>query len=484
MRKPLIILVLTLFVNCAFGQIWQEVFDEAASATSGTGSPSGAWTSTCVGCNARDGFGNLFEVSTTGAGFFSAGKTNGGMGAEGVWTSPVISIVGFTDIKVYIETGALFTEVGDYLRVYYRLNTGAGLGPETLFHTATNGSVTSVGTSPALNGTQVQFVVRAFTDAAVDFFTFDNISVTNTLFSRASAVWATAGTWSAVAVNGVSCACTPTQYTSVVVGGGNTVTIGANAAAAGLQVNGTADAGGAGIVTYSGNFNLDISLGGALATNTGGQITSGGNASSALTFTDNQSHTVTNAGSLSVGDITITNSSLFTPTVITVSGAGGFAITDALTLSESSIQSVTLTSGVIMTTGGAITLSNSSTLNNNGTITMSGATTLNNTSTITNNGTISMSAATTLNNTSSVTNNGTVTMTSTAAAVLSGAGTWTQGVNSTLNYAGSTLTITTLTATNTGNTVDYNRGGAQNIATTTYYNLTLSNSRFSEDYGF
>ena len=365
MRKPLIILVLTLFVNFAFGQIWQEVFDEAASATSGTGSPSGAWTSTCVGCNARDGFGNLFEVSTTGAGFFSAGKTNGGMGAEGVWTSPVISIVGFTDIKVYIETGALFTEVGDYLRVYYRLNTGAGLGPETLFHTATNGSVTSVGTSPALNGTQVQFVVRAFTDAAFDFFTFDNISVTNTLFSRASAVWATAGTWSAVAVNGVSCACTPTQYTSVVVGGGNTVTIGANAAAAGLQVNGTADAGGAGIVTYSGNFNLDISLGGALATNTGGQITSGGNASSALTFTDNQSHTVTNAGSLSVGDITITNSSFFTPTVITVGGAGTFAITDALTLSESSIQSATLTSGVTMTIGGATTISNTSTFNNN-----------------------------------------------------------------------------------------------------------------------
>ena len=117
--KKLIFILILIISNYSFGQVWSEAFDEAASSTSGTGSPSGAWTSTCVGCSARDGFGNLFEVSTTGGGFFSAGKTNGGMGNEGVWTSPVISISGYSDIKVYIETGALFTESGDYLSVYY-----------------------------------------------------------------------------------------------------------------------------------------------------------------------------------------------------------------------------------------------------------------------------------------------------------------------------------------------------------------------------
>lgn len=427
--KKLISLFFLIISSWTYGQVWSEDFEaEGDAATTGTGNPSGVWTTTCVGCAA-----NVFETNVLGGTYFQVGRLGGGTNAEGVWTSPVISISGFTNIKIYLETSALLTEAGDYLRVYYILD---GIGGEILFHTTTNGSVTSTGISPALNGTQIQIVVRAFTDAGFDFFTFDNISVTNTLFSRATAVWGTSGTWSAVAIGGVDCTCTPTQFTDVVVGGTHTVTIGAAATAASLLVNGTADAGGAGTLTYSGNFALDIDGAGALTVNNGGQITSGGNLSAALTFTDNQSHTITNNGTISIGDLTVTNSSLFTPTVITLGGSSAFAITDALSLSESSAQSVTLTNGVTMTIGGTSTV----------------------------------------NNTSTFTNNSTVTMSSTAAAVLNGSGTWTQGANSTLNYAGSTLTITTFNALNTGNTVDYNSGIAQNIATTTYCNLTLSNS--------
>lgn len=62
-----------------------------------------------------------------------------------------------------------------------------------------------------------------------------------------------------------------------------------------------------------------------------------------------------------------------------------------------------------------------------------------------------------------LTNNTTVNITSTAAGSLDGTGTWTQGATGTLNYAGQTMTINTLNASAAGNTVNYNRGGAQTI---------------------
>lgn len=78
-----------------------------------------------------------------------------------------------------------------------------------------------------------------------------------------------------------------------------------------------------------------------------------------------------------------------------------------------------------------------------------------------------------------VTNNNTntVTISSTAAGSLTGTGTFTQGNNSTLVYAGQTLTVTTFNATNAGNTVNYT--GSVNpttIRTVNYYHLTYSGS--------
>jgi len=80
-----------------------------------------------------------------------------------------------------------------------------------------------------------------------------------------------------------------------------------------------------------------------------------------------------------------------------------------------------------------------------------------------------------------VTNNNTlsVSLTRIAGAVtLSGTGTWTQGANSTLNYTGTSITLTTFNASNSGNTVNYNSvTSAQTIrdpTASTYFNLTLS----------
>ncbi|MEI6488093.1 MAG: hypothetical protein WCP52_03975, partial [Bacteroidota bacterium] len=62
----------------------------------------------------------------------------------------------------------------------------------------------------------------------------------------------------------------------------------------------------------------------------------------------------------------------------------------------------------------------------------------------------------------------------TVSTGLTGTGTLTQGTNSYLNLVG-TATITTLTATAAGDTVNYS-GVAQTLKGTTYYNLTLSGS--------
>ncbi len=85
-----------------------------------------------------------------------------------------------------------------------------------------------------------------------------------------------------------------------------------------------------------------------------------------------------------------------------------------------------------------------------------------------------------------VTNNhSNVSITSTGAGVLNGTGTWSQGGNptpGTLNYSGSTITVTNFSASNTGNTVNYNAAGPQTIfnpnsgTASTYYNLSCTSS--------
>jgi hypothetical protein len=69
-----------------------------------------------------------------------------------------------------------------------------------------------------------------------------------------------------------------------------------------------------------------------------------------------------------------------------------------------------------------------------------------------------------------LTNNGTLTV----GTALGGTGRLTQGINSTLNLGG-TSAITTLTASNTGNTVNFS-GTSQTVNVSSYYNLTISGS--------
>ena len=203
------------------------------------------------------------------------------------------------------------------------------------------------------------------------------------------------------------------------------------------------------------------------------------------------------AANATMGSLTINSGTLTTSRIITVNGAT--VITGTInfqTTARADVFSgdITLNSGAVWNEAIAITPTITGSLTNNATTftastglhtfnaasggTISGATatvipSVTFTTSYTNSGTLT--CATVLNVTGAavvLTNNGTIT----ATTALSSSGGVTQGTNSTLNIGG-TSGITTLTATASGNTVDYNSTtGAQTIKATTYYNLTIDKS--------
>lgn len=73
----------------------------------------------------------------------------------------------------------------------------------------------------------------------------------------------------------------------------------------------------------------------------------------------------------------------------------------------------------------------------------------------------------------SVTNNGSLSIGGALTGTVAGS-TWINGTNSTTNLAGAVLTTGTLTATASGNTINYNLAGNQSIKSTTYHHLSIS----------
>jgi hypothetical protein len=380
-----------------------------------------------------------FEIDDTGA-------------TEGVWQTADLDIAaGFTDVYISLDITALFTNAAtDYVRVYYVWD-GAPASSEVLFGTVTENPGSPSINLPRAGHTKIRLVVRAKDNTGGSIFgvplsfAFDNVNIIGirTLYSRANTAWSASGTWSIAGIGGANCTCTPSAqgYDKIFVGGGNTVPLTANAAASSLTVFGTADAGGAGTLNLS-TFSLTLGLGGNVVVNAGGTISS--SAGSALIFSDAQSHSITDNGSITVGAFSVNNTSWASGLTVTITGTGTFSVTGNVTESTAILGTVTVATSTPMTIGGVVDLSSFFT---------------------------------------SFTNNTTVTMTSTAADAITGLGAWTQAPNSRLNFAGANMDVLTFTATAAGNIVDYNRAGAQAINGTTYYHLILSNSgvKTSED---
>jgi hypothetical protein len=219
--------------------------------------------------------------------------------------------------------------------------------------------------------------------------------------------------------------------TSLTINSGATLTLNTNllTVTGNVIINGILDdntAGGAGGVNVTGNASV-ISGGGTL-TGEARLYTSGTTPSVAagtnLTFTAaTQFRAGRNAGTTVAASVLTINGTLTS----TVAGAGNF-----LRLYANS--TIISTTGVISATPSEITFQT---------------------------------------NTATLTNNGVVTILNAPGGNASN--TWTNAANSTLNVGGTLMTTGTLSATATGNTVNYS-GAAQTGKVTTYNNLTLSGS--------
>ena len=173
-----------------------------------------------------------------------------------------------------------------------------------------------------------------------------------------------------------------------------------------------------------------------------------------------------------LGTLTLTAGTFATGTQ-TFTTTGASSITGTITTGASGTKTftgnVTLNSGAVWTGGGAPVTFGGSLTNNatwtasTGVHTFSGATQ-----------TISGTTATVVPNLTiggTVTNNGTLTV----STALAGAGTLTNGATGTLNIGDDLVDISALTANTDGNTVNYNKSGAQDVnITAVYYNLGLS----------
>lgn len=205
----------------------------------------------------------------------------------------------------------------------------------------------------------------------------------------------------------------------------------------------------------------------------GNLVMSGGTINGSATGTLNVTGTFTSATSTShtIGRCTmnVTGATTIDGTMTLSSNTGVKTFRSSVTINSGAVW----TSTTVTTTGNLIFRNG---ITNNGTSFSAGGATFNTNSQ-------SLSGSTDLNFANvvtvtgvTVTNNETVSITNTGAGALAGNGNWTQGINSTLNYSGSTITITTIDATADPNTVEYNSGVAQTARGTTYHNLIVSNA--------
>lgn len=259
---------------------------------------------------------------------------------------------------------------------------------------------------------------------------------------------------------------------------------------------------GASNINIGGHFPSGITLDG-----TGGTITFNGGAQNVGAYTTYNNVVISTAGVKTLlgtttfgGTLTLSAGTLDTNTqTFTVTGASDITGTlDLDTGTKTFTGNVTLNSGAVWSeTGAAVVVFGGNLANaattftaSTGLHTMSGATKVMSGATTTaipslritgatsNTGTLTVATLMDVADATTFTNTGTVTVT-TALSDVGTTGVFVNGANGTLNI-GDAVDISTLTATATGNTVNYTKAGAQTVfdpgTATDYYHLGLSGS--------
>lgn len=336
-----------------------------------------------------------------------------------------------------------------------------------------------------------------------------NLTISGTATMTDNAAFTVGGAFNYASTSGTTTltAATPTSIgtfnqsgAGILVDSGNTITVTGTGANTWVKSAGTFTATGTVIFTGAApqigaaNFH-DLTFSGTVAALTTGAITVAGDlvvplnttltvgtVTIAVTGSTTVNGTLTHSGTGTntyTGDVTINNGGVFNETAAAALAFGG---------------NVTINNGGTLAEFGAATVSCAGSFQNDGTYTastgthtFSGATrtlsganaivipTLTVTGTYANNGTLTVATLLTVTSPGVLTNNGTIT----ATTALAGNGGLIQGTGATLNLGGATTSaasITTLDATASPNTVNYNRSSAQTVKATTYHHLTLSGS--------
>lgn len=158
---------------------------------------------------------------------------------EAVWTSQMIDISGYTDVKIAVDLSSAGTlEDDDYLQVYYELNGGPDEIPLLNGRWFGNVSPTTAMIGD-LNGSSVQIIVKFRTDDAAEEYAIDNARVYTEPSERhaiQNGNWNAGSTWSYTSGGG-SCSCVPDQLSDTYVDG-HTVSISTDSNTRHLTVNG------------------------------------------------------------------------------------------------------------------------------------------------------------------------------------------------------------------------------------------------------
>src|SRR5712671_1102654 len=171
-------------------------------------------------------------------------------------------------------------------------------------------------------------------------------------------------------------------------------------------------------------------------------------------------HTVTLNANKTITGVTINASGILATSTFTFGVSGNLVVNGTLS-----------GTGVVTLSGAATNIDGTGSITNTANLTITAAHTILSTANLSFAGTFAITGAIT------VTNNGTVTISAAGGITGSAAGsTWTQGTTGTLNVSGPVLSTGTLTASASGNTINYN-GAAQTVkATATYHHLSLGGS--------
>lgn len=318
--KKLVFIFFLAIPLLANAQLWTEDFSaEADGATTGTagGTIGGNWSTTYGGA------GTFSKQSPLGIELFQVTNTD----AEGIWSTSPINISGTGRAIIEATVGGIFVEAGDYIRCYYKVDGG----PEILFfeQLGTIASFTLSGTA-IVTGSSLEIVVRSTNDGVFDFFTLDDITVTavNTLYSRKTGNWndATAGngTWSAIALGGVSCDCTPLTTDYLIIGNSNTVNINVAATAGGIEVRNT------GTLRWTAST-IDLNIDrGVLQVDLGGTIDRNAQTNVQIDFDRDVISTFIVNGAITAEDIEITVADV----TINLSGSGSINLTDDFLITQ------------------------------------------------------------------------------------------------------------------------------------------------------